>query len=261
MSLQLTERAWYRLCLACGWLLRSARYSSTRIAAGNGVRCVRKRRRAYAPALVWLSGPLMKILDTGVRVLHQRAWERRERDVYDRYLAASIDIEAGGTLVLPHLPGRTLADLLEDRTLEVSARRRAIALAVSALAAFHRLGLTHGDALAGNVLVDLDAARAVWFDFETAHDPGRSATWRRADDLRALLSTCLVRTSPADSSATLTLILEAYADDEVADALAASFGSVWRRSLAFHLAQAPFPFHRFRDVVAARRERLADVRA
>jgi hypothetical protein len=250
------ERAWYRACLTLGSLLRSARYSTTRVVAGKGVRLIRKRRRWYAPALVWLSGPLMRILDTGVRVLDQRAWERRERDMYGRYLAASIGIEAGGTLVLPHLPGRTLADLLEDRTLEVSARRRAIALAVAALAAFHRLGLTHGDAMAENVLVDLDAGRAVWFDFETVHDPGRSLTWCRADDLRALLTTCLVRTSPAESAGTLALVLETYSDDEVSDALAANVHGVWRRSLAFHLAQAPLPFQRFRDVAALLRERI-----
>lgn len=242
--------AWYHLCLALGWLLRSARYSTTQVVFGGDTPYVRKHRRFYAPPLVWLGGPLMRMLDTGVRVLPQRDWERREREVYDRYLAMPIGIEAGRTLVLPHLPGRTLAALLEDRTLEASTQTRAIALAVCALAGFHRRGLTHADAMAENVLVDLDAGTATWFDFETAHDPGRSFTWRRADDLRALVATCLLRTDPAESHSTLRLVLETYGDAGVIRALATGFGRVLRRSLVFHLAQAPIAYRRFSDVGA-----------
>lgn len=240
--------AWYRLCLALGWLLRSARYSRTQVVVIDGTRHVRKRRSFYAPLLVWLGRPLMRMLDTGVRVLPQRDWERREREVYDRYLATPIGVDAGGAVVLPHLPGRTLAALLEDRTLDASTRTRAIALAAFALAGFHRRGLTHADAMAENVLVDLDAGTATWFDFETTHDPGRSLTRRRADDLRALVATCLLRSNFAESHSTLWLVLETYGDEAVTRVLATGFDTVWRRSLVFHLAQAPLPLRRFRDV-------------
>ena len=63
--------------------------------------------------------------------------------------------------------GETLATLLEDPELEESVRKRAIELAVVALAEFHHLGFTHGDAMAENVMVDLEAGVAHWFDFET----------------------------------------------------------------------------------------------
>jgi hypothetical protein len=67
----------------------------------------------YAPLLVWLSGPLVRILDTGVRVLPQRDWEERERSVHQTLRGTSIRIDADGTLVLPLLAGETLATLLE----------------------------------------------------------------------------------------------------------------------------------------------------
>ena len=69
------DRAYFDLCLTLGRLLRSARYTNTQIVEQDGLREVRKQRSAYAPLLVWLGGPLVRILDTGVRVLGNR-WSR-----------------------------------------------------------------------------------------------------------------------------------------------------------------------------------------
>jgi hypothetical protein len=164
---ELAERAWFRLSLTLGRLLRAGTYAEVRIVDQDGELQVRKHRRFYAPLLVWLGEPLVRILDTGVRVLPQREWEERERLLYRNLRGTPIRIDAGGTLVLPRLSGETLAVLLEDREMETSRRMRAIELAAVALAAFHRLGWTHGDAMAENVMVDLDAGVAHWFDFET----------------------------------------------------------------------------------------------
>ncbi len=57
------------------------------------------------------------------------------------------------------------------------------------------------------MLVDLEAGVAHWFDFETIHESSRTLAWRRADDVRALLATCLVRTVPERLAGTLQLIL------------------------------------------------------
>jgi serine/threonine protein kinase len=195
-----------------------------------------------------MGGPLVWLLNTGVRVLPQRDWEERERLIYQSLHGRSIRVEADGVLVLPLLAGCTLASLLEEPGLEESIRRSAIERAVVALAEFHRLGFTHGDAMAENVLVDLEARVAHWFDFETVHDSSRSMIWRRADDVRALLATCLVRTVPDKRAETLAFILDLYADLDVTRVLATSFTSVWRRSLAFHLAQAGLSFQCFREI-------------
>ena len=225
--IELLERAYFDLCLTLGRLLRSARYTNTQIVEHDGQRAVRKQRSSYAPLLVWLGGPLVRILDTGVRVLPQREWQERERELYQRFHGKSIRIEANGTLVLPFLPGKTLASLLENQELDVSTKEKAIKLAVSALVEFHGAGFTHGDAMAENVLVDLDAGVAHWIDFETIHDARRSIPWRRADDVRALLATCLVRAGRGKHGETLQLILNAYAGEDLAQLLAASFTTRW----------------------------------
>ena len=83
----------------------------------------------------------------------------------------------------------------------------------------------------------------------------RPLTWRRADDLRALLVTCLVRTAPEKRVETLELILDSYADEDVTRVLATSFTSVWRRSLTLHLLQAPLSFQCFGELGQSLRER------
>ncbi len=255
---ELAERAYFVLCLALGRLLRSGKYSKARIVYQDGEIQVRKYRLFYAPLLVWLGGPLLRILDTGVRVLPQRDWEERERSVYRSLHGTSIRIDADGMLVLPCLAGETLAALLEDWELEESRRKTAIERAVVALAEFHHVGFTHGDAMAENVLVDVEAGVAHWFDFETIHDTSRPMAWRRADDVRALLVTCLVRTVPERLAETLQLILDVYADEGVTRLLATSFISVWRRPLTFHLAQAGLSFQCFREIARLLRERLGE---
>ncbi len=255
---ELAERAYFLLCLALGWLLRFGRYSKAQIVSQDGALHVRKYRLFYAPLLVWMGGPLVRILDTGVRVLPQRDWEERERLVYRSLHGTSIRSDADGTLVLPCLAGETLATLLEDPGLEESVRKRAIERAVVALDEFHHLGLTHGDAMAENVLVDLDAGVAHWFDFETIHDSSRPIAWRRADDVRALLVTCLVRTVPEKLAETLQLILDVYADEGVTRVLATSFTSVLRRPLTFHLAQAGLSFRCFREIARLLRKRVGE---
>jgi hypothetical protein len=244
-SRTLASRAYFALCLASGRMLRSARYSKVRIVDEDGRRLVRKHRRFYAPLLIWMSGGLVRILDGGVRVLPQRDWEQRERQIYQRLHGASVRVDPDGTLVLPLLPGETLASLLEDPQREESIRKKGIEYAAIALAEFHRLGFTHADAMAENVLVDLAAGVARWFDFETTHDTNRPLAWQRADDLRALVLTCLLRTAPDKRLETLEFVLDVYGDENVVGVLATSVASVWRRSLPLHLLQAPVSFHCF----------------
>jgi hypothetical protein len=139
---------------------------------------------------------------------------------------------------------------------------------VVALAGLHQLGFTHGDAMAENVMVDVEAGVACWFDFETIHDSSRPTAWRRADDVRALLVTCLVRTCPEKLAETLHFILDVYedvsrrsceaatADEGVTRVLTTSFTSVLRRPLTFHLAQAGLSFQCFREIARLLRGRV-----
>jgi hypothetical protein len=244
---EIAERAYFFVCLALGRLLRSSRYSKVRIIHQDDQDEVRKQRLFYAPLLVWLAGPLVRVLDTGVTVLSQHDWQERERLIYRSLHEASIGNDADGTLVLPHLRGETLATLLDSPRLDEATRKQAIELATSALSEFHRLGFTHGDAMAENVMVDLEAGIAHWFDFETVHDSNRSLAWRRADDVRALIATCLLRTAPARFRDNLCLILDVYGDEDVTRVLASSFTTV-QRPLPFHLGQAALSFQHYREI-------------
>jgi len=257
---ELAERGYFLLSQALAWLLESARYSKVRIARQDGEPQVRKHRQFYAPLLVWLAVPVLEILDAGIRVLPQREWEERERMLYQSLHSASIRIDADG-LILPCLAGETLATLLEDPEREEPVRTRAIERAVVALAEFHRLGFTHGDAMAENVMVDLEAGIARWLDFETVHDSNRSMAWRRADDLRALLATCLVRTRPETLAETLHLVLDVYGDERVTRLLATSFSPVFQRPLAFHLSQAGLSLLCYRQIASLLSERLGEGRS
>src|SRR5688572_8728868 len=205
-----------------------------------------------------MGGPLLRILDTGVRVLPQREGVERERRVHQDLRGSSIRVDVDGVLVLPCLAGETLATLLEDTDLEESVRKRVIELAVVALVEFHRRGFTHADAMAENVMIDLEAGVARWFDFETVHESRRPTDWRRADDVRALLVTCLIRTAPERLAGTLRLILDGYADEGVTRLLAANFSSILRRALTFHLAQAGLSLRCYRAIAGALRERLGE---
>lgn len=254
---ELSERAWFRLCLTLGRLLRAGRYSNVHVGE-YGQRQVRKYRRFYAPLLVAVGGPLMRMLDTGVRILAQREWQERERRLYRHVHNASIGIEPDGTLVLPRLAGDTLATLLEDPALEDSVRKDAIARAVTALSELHRLGFTHGDAMAENVMIDLEAGVAHWFDFETVHDPDRPVAWCRADDVRALLASCLLRTDPGALAGTFSVIVDGYGDEEVTSLLVASFTPGFRRQLIFHLGQAWLSYESFREIGRVLTERPVD---
>lgn len=243
----LGERLYFNASLRVGRLLRAGRYSDVQVVGEHGRAEIRKRRRFYAPLLVRLSGPVFRALGTGMRVLPQQAWIDRERQLYARLERPPVRVE-GSTLVLPVLPGTTLSLLLADRALSPSDRASAIGLAGQALAELHGRGITHGDAMAENVLVDLAGGAAHWFDFETVHDGDRPAAWCRADDLRALVTTSLVATPADEIGGTLTAFSEAYRNDDAWSRLAEHFTRVVQRPLPFHLGQAPLPAAHYRAV-------------
>jgi hypothetical protein len=253
---ELAQRVYFRICLNAGRLLRSGRYSKVRIVGAEGTSYVAKRRLPYAPLFVWLGGPLVRLLGTGVRVLRQRDWEARERMIHERLRGTTIRIANDGTLILPFLSGETLASMLENPQRAKAVRTKAIERAVVALSDFHHRGFSHGDAMAENVMIDPGAEVAHWFDFETVHDPGRPLAWRRADDVRALLVTCLVRTPSAMFAETIELVLDVYDDPQVSRLLAASFDPVLQRPLTFHLAQAGFSYSDYREVGRLLKERV-----
>ncbi|HEX6693475.1 MAG TPA: hypothetical protein VF035_02110 [Longimicrobiales bacterium] len=251
----LAERAWFGICLLAGTLLRSARYARTEVVSCDGERVVHKQRRFYAPVLIGLGNPLGRLLGTGVRVLPQRQWAKRERELMDALYGARVHWENNQSMTLPFLRGITLAALLESADTAESERRRGILMATAALAHLHGSGYTHADAMAENVMIDLDGGAARWFDFETVHDPSRPVDWRRADDLRALIATCMLRTKATDRGSVLRDILDAYPYSGPVEYVMNAFATALQRSLPLHLGQAPLPLDTFREIHSLLRDR------
>ena len=245
---QLVERTWFLSCQILGRVFRGSHYSRVEVVERDTVWAVRKRRVKLAPLLVWVAGGLYRMLSTGVRVLPQRAWEARERELYAALYQSEVVVEDDGTLVLPSLRGRILAQLLADPRVNGATRLRAVELAVLALAELHARGFTHADAMAENVMIDLDAQVASWFDFENAHDPSRTTDWRRADDLRALLSSCLWHTSLDGRTEIMRHVLRTYGSSEVTRIVTKQLRPVTGRARAFHLGQAPMSYREFREL-------------
>jgi hypothetical protein len=245
---RLAERLWFRVCLVLGGALRAGRYSTVQIACRDEEQLVYKKRAFYAPLLVSLGAPLMEMLNTGVRVLPDRAWALREQQLYLELYGKSVGVNVDGTLLLPFLSGETLASLLESGNVDTLVRNHAIELAVAALRQLHERGLTHGDAMADNVLVDLKGGVGRWFDFETIHDSDRTLTWRRTDDVRAIIMTILVRTDPEKFAEVLQRVLDVYRDPDISLRLHTYFASVFQRALIFHLGQAALSYRAFRSI-------------
>lgn len=252
----LAETVYFAICLGVGRVLRAGRYSDVRLAEGTGEIRVLKRRRVYAPLLVRLSHPILRLLDTGIRVLPQREWQEHERRMYEALGRPPVRSD-GKRLVLPLLPGATLASILDDPGTSDAERRTAFELAGRALVELHAGGFTHGDAMAENVLVDLARGSASWFDFETEHDPRRPAAWRRADDVRALVATALVRTRDDAMDTTLSWLSSAYPDEAAWRLLAHRFAPILQRPLAFHLGQAPLSLVTYRRIARLLADRFA----
>ena len=97
-------------------------------------------------------------------------------------------------------------------------------------------------------MIDLANGSVHWFDFETIHDPARPITWQRADDVRALLTTCLARAAPEKRAEIIRVVLDLYGDERVARVLSERFTSMLQRPLTFHLAQAPLSCESFRQI-------------
>jgi glycosyltransferase involved in cell wall biosynthesis/SAM-dependent methyltransferase len=241
---------------------------------------IAKRRLWFGPLLIRPGNLYLRLLDTGVRVLPAWEWQAggglvmvrkmtvrvlpawewqaRERELHR--VLHGIELESGprGRLILPRWPGVVLADHARDRIGHATQRLRGLYAASRALRALHgvelvvaggtRERLSHGDATLRNVLFDPETGEARWFDFDTAHDPGRGPAWRHGDDLRALIYSAVESFADLPVASLLRTIRDAYSEtgpwEQVRDRL--TRGDLHRSPL--HYAQASPPIGRRREV-------------
>jgi hypothetical protein len=213
-----------------------------------GTPLLAKRRKWFSPPLIAAGNLYLRWLGSGVLVLGDRRWKARERDVYRRLYGLECGTDSRGWLISPEWPGDTVARYAGDTRHSPDDRLRALAEASRALQALHQvqipcagagsLRLSHGDATLRNVNYDPATRRAYWFDFDTMHSPRASASFRLADDLRALLYSAVEVLADLPVPDLYEAIRGAYRDDAPWRELRAGLARGPFHSDPFHLAQA-----------------------
>jgi hypothetical protein len=206
-----------------------------------------KRRCWYAVALITMA----RLSRPRFRVLPTAAWHVWETAVYQQIYQQNIAITNDGALILPAMPGRTLAAVL----LQPINRTYALAVMTAAIRALSRLHqqsimlpdgtcypFSHGDATIANVTYDRTSDSAYWFDFETAHNPASQHAWCCADDLRALLFSAGAQLGMAYTTALAQLIRVEYPEPQIQHLLRKSVLQLMHQPDVWHLAQTHLPY-------------------
>lgn len=186
-----------------------------------------KTRYWYSELLVVLT----RCSDTPFVLLPYRTWVQREHFIYRHLYGEAIQVAADGGIRMAARPGVRVATLLLTPTTSREMRLQSIRAAVQALWRLHQVPdplhpqpprpLSHADATTRNVTYDPNIDSAWWFDFETTHRSGRSATWCRADDLHTLLASAAALLPHADIPHLPALLTGNYPDDGVMIAVCA----------------------------------------
>jgi hypothetical protein len=251
---------WFRWAL--GLLLRHVKTCRTRPHREPRFKGYIRARSWYAPCLILLGNWYLRWLSTGVKILPTRVWLDWECRLHTE-LSGLIAQRAGRRrLLLPWIEGQPLAEILASRTQDPAHKDQAVRLAAAALIQAHQhhllwpdgvsRPLSHGDATARNVLCDVAGGRAAWIDFETLHDPRRTAAWRHADDLRALVWSAAETVTPDAYEAICAAVIDCVSDAAVLGELARV--AAGEQPSVYHLAQgtlSPAQHRRLCSVLAA----------
>jgi len=162
----------------------------------DGFVVITKTRHFFANLFVSVGNFFLWWQGEGARALHLKMWQERELAVARIQPWRKVTLGRGSVTQVVW-PGTSLDEFLAMEQLS-SARCSAIRSAFDTLTELHIVrapderffaeGFSHGDATSRNVVFDQGTGRAIWIDFDLAHIPARSHEWRRADDVRAFLT-------------------------------------------------------------------------
>lgn len=236
-----------------GRVAAAVRYNRVDRVQREGVWYCRKQRCLLTAPLIRAGNLWLARQGAGVQILAFSEWARREEQVFTTLYHLRPLIEPD-VLWLPALPGVPLDDWLSAAGPTPSDKMLAVNSACAALAMLHQIQLatlngqidfiSHGDATVRNVLFEPSTGRATWCDFETQHDMDRSAAWRQADDLRALLCSAAVRYDDCE----LPLLVQTVVTREVHPGIVANLHDALDREI-----QRPFSYHAAQANLSPRR--------
>jgi len=251
----------HRVVLEWGRSLDCVRLNSLRIDRVDGCFFIAKGRRWYAPLLIAVGNAYLRQIGLSARVLTNQAWRQWECEVYRRAYGSVLLADKQDRVQIPLWRGRVLANFLAAPMHPASLKLQAVRLAAAALHRLHQLSVrwpdgrqrpfSHGDATVRNVIVTRKLDQATWFDFDMAHDETQPATWRHADDLRAMIFSA-AKWFPEEIYADLVQsVLTSYADPAVSEPLSAAIIQSRDRPNSFHLAQSRLTYDQNRAIGAA----------
>lgn len=213
-----------------------------------------KKRRWYAAPLVIAGNLYLGFLNTHVRFLSQREWLKWEPLVYTEIVGKPIRLQDGHTLILPHLQGDRLSDILRARDKKESDKMGAIKLSVRTLEALHKCQIrwpdgvirpfSHGDVTGNNIICDMTSHICHLFDFETLHHSKMSNDWRQSDDLRALIYSAAEYIEPYLFRPLCHIVVRNYGNKKVLAQLKHLIKSSTSHPNVYYLAQSRLQYEK-----------------
>ena len=214
-----------------------------------------KQRTRWAQFLIPPGNLYLRVQGALSEVLARQDWIAWEAAIATQLKRDVRILEDHSGLEIPDLSGACLQDLLRAAG-SVEDKLRGIYLSACALQQFHRICVTngrftnwplsHGDATARNVIVDLETNTANWIDFDMRHRPGLAPVTRRADDLRTLMWSSANWLDQSECRDVICAASEGYADAEVVRELQ-GLTRRWTCPTVFQLAQSPMSITNFAD--------------
>jgi hypothetical protein len=235
-----------------GILLSMIRLHRVEFVSIDGVEWVRKRRRCFAYLIIPPGNLFLKIIGSPMIVLPSARWLEWERAIEtstQRNLVSTDPIAKGTCLLCRRVPGISLRQVLADPDYSPEQKSDAIRWSLAALRLLHqsvvdwgrgiRQSISHGDATASNVIVDVDNRAACWIDFDTRHQPNVPEADRRTDDLRSLIYSSAVNLPASGFPELADILVAAKFDDAIVRRFRQRLTGEWSHLTAAQLAQAP----------------------
>lgn len=238
-----------------GMVLGTIRLHQVDFLSVGNVDVVQKQRRIFACLAIPIGNVFQVLTRSPHFALSTRRWLAWERAIENSarqrlLLTESCDVlRQRFVLTCRRVPGSPLSQILADGSYSLVSKLDAFRIALKALLRLHAVSadwgrgvqqsISHGDATASNVVVDLNHGSACWIDFETRHDPRLAKADREADDLRSLVYSAAVFLPVSSFSNLAHVLLHADIHSAILQRFEQRLTTEWILLTPFHLAQAP----------------------
>lgn len=221
----------------------------------NGIEVIQKRRRWFAQLIVPPGNVFVRIMGCPIVVLPSAQWLEWERSVENStrrnlVIGDSLDpVMRPAGLLCRRVPGIALGHVLAGHQFSLEQKLAAVHWSLTALRRLHeqvadwgeglRQSISHGDATANNVIVDVSRRTACWIDFDTRHRPDVSELDRRTDDLWVFIFSSAVHLPRSVFPDLADLLISAHVDELFLRRFRQRLANEWGSPTVAQWAQAP----------------------